>query len=127
MTILNDVKELVEIDIDEGIYDRKLILHINSGVAELVNNAIPISKIDVQTLDVDWKLIESNDYQIICDWLYFYVIGRLERPRITGRATSDFIEKQMTNLLYQLKAKYDKPKTDDKEDAKEEDECEKLA
>jgi hypothetical protein len=38
-TVLEDLKQLLEVDLDEEIYDNQLLLYANGGLKYLMNNA----------------------------------------------------------------------------------------
>ena len=44
MTILNQIKEMVEVDVEEEIFDTQLLSYINSGISYLTRNNIPITR-----------------------------------------------------------------------------------
>ncbi|MCM0582790.1 hypothetical protein H9L19_06815 [Weissella diestrammenae] len=106
MTVLNDLKELLEMDSDEDIFDSQLLQHANSGINYLKNNAIPITKIDLDT--EPWDAVK-DDYQTVLSWLNLFVLQRFDRSLMNGpAATKQWIESDMEDSLYQLKIKYDR-------------------
>lgn len=107
MTILNKIKDMVEADIEETIFDNQLLLYINSGISYLRRNGIPVSKITNKSTLENWKDIEEDDKYTILDWLHLRCIQRFDKSLKTGsKTTNDWIDSELTNLIYQLKAIY---------------------
>ncbi|HGA1205593.1 TPA: hypothetical protein ACIRGN_000891 [Streptococcus suis] len=107
MTILEKIKEMVELDIDETIFDVQLLSYINSGISYLNRNGIPVVKIDDDSEDVVWESIAGEDVEIIIDWLHLRCVQRFDKSLMNGSETTmKWIDSEMTNLLYQLKAVY---------------------
>jgi hypothetical protein len=110
-TILQKVKTLVEVDLDEMIFDDQLLLYINNGLRYLANNKIPVSAVKIgETFDGFTKL-RDGDSEIVLAWLHLYVLQRFDMTtmgsnRFTSSATT-WIEVEMTNLIHQLKSIYD--------------------
>lgn len=108
--ILNDIKSLVEVDIDDKIYDDQLVLIINSGISYLINNGIPIDEIKTDTNSDEWDKIDKHDYSTILNWLNYHVLQNFDRTLMlsySANTTNNFIDYHMTDLLYQLKVRYD--------------------
>lgn len=103
MPVLKDLKEMVEVDVEETIFDKQLLLHANSGIAYLKNNLIPVSRITELTEQTEWSLRE-DDYDVVLNWLHFYVLQRFDRQ--IGATTLNWINQEMTDLFYHLKAGY---------------------
>lgn len=124
MSVLDDLKNLLEVDVEETIFDAQLLLYANSGIAYLKNNGIPVERIgttsDVfafqkeltenKTSDVVWYNLRDDDYEIVLAWLHLYCLQRFDRTLMTNayKATVNWIDSEMTNLIYQLKVRYDK-------------------
>ena len=124
MSVLDDLKNLLEVDVEETIFDAQLLLYANSGIAYLKNNGIPIERIgttsDVfafqkeltenKTSDAIWHNLRDDDYEIVLAWLHLYCLQRFDRTLMTNayKATVNWIDSEMTNLIYQLKVRYDK-------------------
>lgn len=109
-TILGDIKTLVEVDADEDIYDAQLILIINGGIAYLRNNGVPVSKIDKDTTADGWPKLSDDDYPVVLDWLNYRVLQNFDRTLMlsySANTTNNFIDYHMTDLLYQLKVRYE--------------------
>ncbi|MDQ0221988.1 phage head-tail connector protein [Streptococcus moroccensis] len=108
MTILNKIKEMVEVDVEEDIFDVQLLRYINSGISYLQRNAIPVSVIDKDTDLTGWPDINEEDRETVLDWLHLRCVQRFDKSLMTGSAaTMEWIDGEMTNLLYQLKAIYE--------------------
>ena len=109
MSVLDDLKNLLEVDVEETIFDAQLLLYTNSGIAYLKNNAIPVARIESNTLSKEWEL-RDDDYEIVLAWLHLYCLQRFDRTLMTSayKTTVNWIDSEMTNLIYQLKARYDK-------------------
>lgn len=108
MTILKTIKEMVEVDVEEDIFDVQLLRYINSGISYLQRNAIPVIRIDEDTELKGWTDIKKEDRETVLDWLHLRCIQRFDKSLMTGSAaTMEWIDGEMTNLLYQLKAIYE--------------------
>lgn len=123
MSVLDDLKNLLEVDVEETIFDAQLLLYANSGIAYLKNNGIPVERIgttsDVfafqkeltenKTSDTIWHNLRDDDYEIVLAWLHLYCLQRFDRTLMTSayKATVNWIDSEMTNLIYQLKVRYD--------------------
>jgi len=110
MTILAELKEVVEVDLKETIYDAQLLHYINMGLRYLANNAIPVVQIKA---DADWDVftdLKDGDDQIVLDWLHLYTLQRFDKSLLSvpARGTQVWIDTEKDNLLFQLKAIYDR-------------------
>ena len=107
MTILNQIKEMVEVDVEEEIFDTQLLSYINSGISYLKRNNIPITRIDEDSELTEWNEIEEYDKESILDWLHLRCVQRFDKSLITGNSTTmSCIYEELTNILYQLKSIY---------------------
>ena len=108
-TILGDVKELLEVDLSEKIYDNQLLLYLNSGIAYLKNNKVPVESVETDTTFESWDNIKDEDYHIILSWLNLYTLQRFDRTLMSSGAktTMNWIDSEMTDLIYHLKTRYD--------------------
>ena len=115
MSILNDVKVLVEVDIEEEIFDPQLLRYINMGIQYLINNAVPIKIITFDTESSEFTELRDGDYQIVLSWLHLFCLQRFDRTLLqssgSSSATSNWIENEMKNLIYMLKVVYDVEET----------------
>ena len=123
MSVLDDLKNLLEVDVEETIFDAQLLLYVNSGIAYLKNNGIPVERIgttsDVfafqkeltenKTSNAIWHNLRDDDYEIVLAWLHLYCLQRFDRTLMTSayKTTLNWIDSEMTNLIYQLKVRYD--------------------
>ena len=123
MSVLDDLKNLLEVDVEETIFDAQLLLYANSGIAYLKNNGIPVERIgttsDVfafqkeltenKTSNTIWHNLRDDDYEIVLAWLHLYCLQRFDRTLMTSayKTTLNWIDSEMTNLIYQLKVRYD--------------------
>lgn len=109
MSVLDDLKNLLEVDVEETIFDAQLLLYANSGIAYLMNNAIPVTRIEANTLSKEWEL-RDGDYDIVLAWLHLYCLQRFDRTLMTNayKTTVNWIDDEMKNLINQLKVRYDK-------------------
>ena len=123
MSVLDDLKNLLEVDVEETIFDAQLLLYANSGIAYLKNNGIPVERIgttsDVfafqkeltenKTSNAIWHNLRDDDYEIVLAWLHLYCLQRFDRTLMTStyKTTINWIDSEMTNLIYQLKVRYD--------------------
>ena len=126
MSVLDDLKNLLEVDVEETIFDAQLLLYANSGIAYLRNNGIPVERIGTTsdvfafqkeltentTSDTVWHNLRDDDYDIILAWLHLYCLQRFDRTLMTSayKTTLNWIDSEMTNLIYQLKVRYDHEK-----------------
>lgn len=107
MTILKTIKEMVEVDVEEKIFDVQLLRYINSGISYLQRNAVPVIRIEKDTELKEWTDIEEEDRETVLDWLHLRCVQRFDKSLMTGSsATMEWIDGEMTNMLYQLKAIY---------------------
>jgi hypothetical protein len=107
MTILETIKEMVEVDVEEDIFDDQLLRYINSGISYLQRNGIPVSKVATDTKLETWADIEEEDQENILDWLHLRCVQRFDKSLMTGsKTTMEWIDSELTNILYQLKAVY---------------------
>ena len=123
MSVLDDLKNLLEVDVEETIFDAQLLLYANSGIAYLRNNGIPVERIGTTsdvfafqkelteniTSDTVWHNLRDDDYEIVLAWLHLYCLQRFDRTLMTSayKTTLNWIDSEMTNLIYQLKVRYD--------------------
>lgn len=106
--IFKTLKEMVEVDVEEDIFDVQLLRYINSGISYLQRNAIPVVKIAENSKLTDWPDIEEEDKETILDWLHLRCVQRFDKSLMTGGATTmEWIDSELTNILYQLKAIYE--------------------
>lgn len=107
MTILETIKEMVEVDVEEDIFDGQLLRYINSGISYLQRNGIPVSKVATDTELETWANIKEEDQDSILDWLHLRCVQRFDKSLMTGsKTTMEWIDSELTNILYQLKAVY---------------------
>ena len=107
MTVLEAVKRLVEVEIEEDIFDDQLLLYVNMGIAYLINNAIPIFEVDKNTSIEEWTEIEENDRKLIIQYLYLDTISQFDRDLAASKATTDYLEARKIENLLQLKCRYE--------------------
>lgn len=115
MKILGELKTLLEVDIEETIFDSQLLLYVNSGIGYLANNGIPVSRIDENATKESFVFMAESDYAVLISWLHLYCLQRFDRTLMTqgNQTTLNWIDSEMTNLLYQLKVKYDRSDPDE--------------
>ena len=108
MTILETIKEMVEVDVEEDIFDVQLLQYINSGISYLQRNAIPVIRIEKETELTEWTEIKEEDKEIILDWLHLRCVQRFDKSLMTGGGTTmEWIDSELSDLLYQLKSIYE--------------------
>lgn len=109
--ILSSIKTILEVDLEETIFDDQLLLYLNSGLSYLINNKIPVSTIDATTTSDAFVALglKSNDVLITLSWLHLYTLQRFDRTLMQSNenTTANWIDIEMDNLLYQLKTFYD--------------------
>ncbi|HFU4203818.1 TPA: hypothetical protein ACGO8F_001416 [Streptococcus suis] len=109
MTILEDVKELLEVDLGEDIYDKQLLLYVNAGLRYLINSGVPLFTIEEDDEKEVFTNIEEGDYSIVLQYLHLFTLQRFDRSLMTGGGTTqDWIDSELLSLLQQLKIKYDR-------------------
>ena len=107
MTILNQIKEMVEVDVEEEIFDTQLLSYINSGNLEKTGTKNTITRIDKESELTEWNKIEEDDKETILDWLHLRCVQRFDKSLMIGNSTTmSWIDEELTNILYQLKAIY---------------------
>jgi hypothetical protein len=109
MTVLADIKVILEVD-DTDTFDSQLLLYINSGLAYLMQNGIPVSTADQTTDASAWSGLKAEDYGIVRDWLAFNVKMRFDQTAQFGNLSMSqaFFDTYMSDLLYGLKCRYDR-------------------
>ena len=110
-TILNVIKELLEVDIEESIFDNQLLIYLNGGIAYLKNNKVPITRVSIDSTTQEWLdngLIEGDE-DIVIQWLHLYALQRFDRSlmNISSSTTQEWIDNELSNLIHQLKVRYD--------------------
>ena len=110
MVVLQELKTLLEVDVEETIFDSQLLMYANAGIGYLVNNGIPVSRIEETTTNVAFNFTDDSDYDVFLAWLHLYCLQRFDRTLMTqgSQTTLNWIDSEMTNLIYQLKVKYDR-------------------
>lgn len=110
MVVLKELKTLLEVDVEETIFDSQLLLYANAGIGYLVNNGVPVSRIDEKTEKEEFVFTDESDYDVFLSWLHLYCLQRFDRTLMTqgSQTTLNWIDGEMTNLIYQLKVKYDR-------------------
>lgn len=107
MTILDEIKEKIEIEKSETIYDNQIILELNTGISSLIKNNIPVSFIEKNDDTSKWENIKENDKPIIVDWLRFNMLPKFDKDLLASPVTLEYINDTKIDILYQLKATYD--------------------
>ncbi|MCL2536954.1 MAG: hypothetical protein FWE51_01545 [Coriobacteriia bacterium] len=110
ITILGAVKDLVEVDVAEDIFDSQLLAIINTGMVFLKNQAIPVGAINADTGLDDFNMLKDDDIHIVIAWLHLYCLQRFDRTLSAGQgqsATVSWIDREMTNFIMHLKVRYD--------------------
>ena len=107
MTVLEELKVYCEVEETEQ-FDPQLLQLANQGLAYLANNKIPVVPIDSDSDQTAFPEMGDFDYFIMLSWLSLHVLRLFDRTiSSASNTTSNWIDKQMENLLYQLKIKYD--------------------
>lgn len=107
MAILEQIKEMVEVDVEEDIFDVQLLAYINSGISYLRGNGIPVVTIEEETGFQAWPDVREEDRATILDWLHLRCLQRFDKSLLSGNGTTlSWIDDELTNLLYHLKAVY---------------------
>lgn len=107
MKVLEAVKTLVEVEINEDIFDSELLLYINMGIAFLINNAIPIFKVNENSLLEEWIDIKESDRDLVIQYLYLDTLAQFDRDLAGSKATTDYLEAKKLEILVQLKCSYE--------------------
>ena len=113
MTILERLKELIEIDVAEEIFDVQLLQYVNMGLRYLANNAIPVGVATELTAFEDFDKLREGDWNIVLAWLHLYVIDRFDSISANSNsrgstAWQTWLSEDMADKLYQLKTFYDR-------------------
>jgi hypothetical protein len=108
MSVLSDVKTLVEMDTDTT-YDTELLMHINSGMQYLANCGVPVGgAVDASTEWDSYTDLAQGDSRVVLDWLHHYVLSNIDPGVMSNNNTKDWIEQRSTTSLWHLKAIYDR-------------------
>ncbi len=106
-TILEQIKTKIEVDIEETIFDSQLLLSINSSIASLIKNGIPISFIE-ENSNVDiWQDLRESDINLVIDFIYRDIIPEFDRDLLSSPTTINYLNEKNTDILYYLKSVYD--------------------
>lgn len=101
--IFQTIKDLVELDLSEDIFDNQLLNYINQNIQYMINNGIPITLIDMDTNFSDWSQLRAGDENIICKYLSYTCLVQLDNSFLSKNT----IDKILEDTLYQLKVIYD--------------------
>ena len=111
MIIFDEIKNMLEINITETIFDKQLLLYSNSALDYLKHNKIPVVNITKSTSQEEFLAdgLLASDINIVLSYLHLYVLQRFDRTlmQTSQNATLSWIDKELTSLLYQLKTVYD--------------------
>lgn len=106
-TILEQIKTKIEVDSEENIFDSQLLLSINSSIAYLIKNGIPISFIE-ENSNVDiWQDLRESDINLVIDFIYRDIIPEFDRDLLSSSTTINYLSEKNTDILYYLKSVYD--------------------
>ena len=106
MTILNEIKNLVEVDVEETIFDNQLLFYANSGISYLINNGIPINNISLNSETNEWEKVDKQDIYLIIKYLYLHSLQQFDQEIVSSTATNNFIEAEKLDILTHLKMRY---------------------
>lgn len=108
--LLEEVKELLEIDTEETIYDKQLTSYLNIGLSFLKNNGVPVANMSTEEV-LEWS-INDEDYPIIIEWLHLRTLQRFDRTLMneSAKTTNTWIENYLSETLLHLKVRYDHEK-----------------
>lgn len=104
-TVLSQIKTMLELEITDPIYDDQLLMYTNSGLQYLINNKIPVILIDGTTEISAFTNLNPGDENLVLNWLHLYILQRFDRN--LGAGTSDWLNSEQLDILYQLKTSYD--------------------
>lgn len=110
--VLQDLKTLLEVDIEETIYDDQLLMYANAGLRYLENNGVPVEAIEKETDSANFKNLKPPDFALVLSYLHLYCLQRFDRTLMTGNGQSNmsWIDAEMLDLITMLKVRYDIPK-----------------
>jgi len=100
---------MLEVDVEEEIFDTQLLAYANIGIVYLIRNKIPLHVITTTTTFDDFPDLKGNDIYIVLSWLHLYILQRFDRTLMQGNQgiTTNWIDTEMTDLITGLKAIYD--------------------
>ena len=112
-TVIGDMKQRLEID--DNAYDEKLLTMVNSAIATLQLNGVPVS--GIATIDSRYEELAFESYQggylsAVLDFLEVHLTLNFDRGEITGIATIEYLQNRYQDLLYMLKGAFDVAKKD---------------
>lgn len=108
MAIIDDVKELLEIDTTS--YDNQLLLVVNSGISYLINNDIPLVNISLSDDKSVFTDLNTQDYYLVLEYLQLHTMQNFDLT--TGQLydrqmlIKTAIRHRSQALLYQLRILY---------------------
>lgn len=106
-TILEKIKTKIEVDSEENIFDSQLLLSINSSIASLIKNGIPISFIEQNSNVEIWPDLKESDINLVIDFIYRDIIPEFDRDLLSSSTTINYLNEKNTDILYYLKSVYD--------------------
>ena len=107
-TVIGDMKQRLEID--DEIYDQKLLTMINSGLAGLQMNGVPVMtlvNVESQYDELTMEPYQGGYLSMVLDFLEVYLTLNFDRGEITGVATLNYLQSRYQELLYTLKGAFD--------------------
>lgn len=112
-TVIGDMKQRLEID--DASYDQKLLTMVNSGLAVLQLNGVPVmalGSVEAQYDELTMESYQGGYLSTVLDFLEVYLTLNFDRGEITGVATLDYLQSRYQELLYVLKGAFDVAKKD---------------
>ena len=101
-SILNSVKKLLGISIDETHFDDELIMHINSALMSAGQIGIGESDVIISSDENTWDSLIGESTNLESVKLYVYLKVRLIFDPPTSSFVLDSIERQITQLEWRL-------------------------
>ncbi len=106
--IFNDVKTMLELDIEDTIYDDQLLIKINSAISYLIKNKVPLASIE-QNSDISLWLnqgLTAGDYAAVINWIENRLSLIFDKSILQPSSVAS-INAYLDDILYQLKGTYD--------------------
>jgi hypothetical protein len=107
-SILNSIKKLLGIELDESHFDQELIMHINSALMTLNQIGVGENCVSITSEDDLWTSVTETNTNLEAVKLYVYLKVRLVFDPPTSAFVLDSIERQINQLEWRLNVQVEK-------------------
>jgi hypothetical protein len=107
-SILDSVKKLLGVDLEETHFDQELILHINSALMQLNQIGVGEDNVIITSNLNTWTSVLGTNVNLESAKMYVYLKVRLIFDPPTSAFVLDSIERQITQLEWRLNVQVEK-------------------